>query len=153
MVTHSVKAASKVGRVLFIVKTEKLSTRYIKANRQMNSSIRISHATLTMLATGGRETMKSGLYLKLSVNGIKKNKKLYLPLSDHLYPVWGYDVLSDRLSCSESAVCQDQRWGYYADDPWIWFWCDLNLFSDPSVLHKFISDPQTTERVWVVSHP
>ena len=23
--------------------------------------------------------MKSGLYLKLSVNGIKKNKKLYLP--------------------------------------------------------------------------
>ena len=73
--------------------------------------------------------MKSGLYLKLSVNGIKKNKKLYLPY---------------LITC----ICMVMM--FY---PWIWFWCDLNLFSDPSVLHKFISDPQTTERVWVVSHP
>ena len=96
--------------------------------------------------------MKSGLYLKLSVNGIKKNKKLYLPYLITCICMVMMFYLIDYLAVSPQ-FAQIKGGGYYADDPWIWFRCDRNLFADPSVLHEFISDPQTTERVWVVSHP
>ena len=91
--------------------------------------------------------MKSGLYLKLSVNGIKKNKKLYLPYLITCICMVMMFYLIDYLAVSPQFA------QIKGGDTWIWLRCDRNLFSDPSVLHKFISDPQTTERVWTVSHP
>ena len=88
--------------------------------------------------------MKSGLYLKLSVNGIKKNKKLYLPYLITCICMVMMFYLIDYLAVSPQFA------KIKGGDTMQMI---LGFGSDPSVLHKFISDPQTTERVWVVSHP
>lgn len=96
--------------------------------------------------------MKSGLYLKLSVNGIKKNKKLYLPYlitcicMVMMFYLIDYLAVSPQFAKIKGGDTMQMILGFGSGV--------ISIFcSDPSVLHKFISDPQTTERVWVVSHP
>ena len=92
--------------------------------------------------------MKSGLYLKLSVNGIKKNKKLYLPYlitcicMVMMFYLIDYLAVSPQFAKIKGGDTMQMILGFGS-----------GVIAIFSVLHKFISDPQTTERVWVVSHP
>ena len=94
--------------------------------------------------------MKSGLYLKLSVNGIKKNKKLYLPYLITCICMVMMFYLIDYLAVSPQFA---KIKGGDTMQMILGFGSDRSVRTDLLILHKFISDPQTTERVWVVSHP
>ena len=68
MVTHSVKAASKAGRVLFIRDGEVYHQVY-RGNMSDEQLYQKISDTLTILATGGDRTMKGGFYIRLAKDG------------------------------------------------------------------------------------
>ena len=79
MVTHSVKAASRAGRVLFIKDGQVFHQLYRgKRHRRRQFYQRISD-TLTTLPTGGDRAMKRHCTHVWRWTSIRQNKRLYLP--------------------------------------------------------------------------
>ena len=108
MVTHSVKAASHAGRVLFIKDGEVFHQLYRGNNTNQQLYQKISD-TLTMLATGGDRRMKRGFYLKLAWSGIRKNRRLYTP---YLLTCVGMVMMFYVVSfLSECPVLEEMRGG------------------------------------------
>ena len=78
MVTHSVKAASTAGRVLFIRDGEVYHQLYRGEDSDAAFYEKIA-GTLTVLATGGRPEMKRSFYPRLAIDGMRKNRRMYGP--------------------------------------------------------------------------
>ena len=78
MVTHSVRAASRAGRVLFIKDGEVYHQLY-RGNLTDDQFYQKITDALTVLQAGGRAGMTHKLYPRLAWQGITKNKRLYLP--------------------------------------------------------------------------
>lgn len=78
MVTHSTRAASHAGRVLFI-KDGIVYHQLYRGNLTVDQFYQKIVDTLTLITTGGR-TMRSFLfYPRLAVSGMRRNKILYVP--------------------------------------------------------------------------
>ena len=96
--------------------------------------------------------MKRGLYFRLAATGMSKNKKFYFPYIFTCFCMVMMYYIIQFLRISDDF--RTMRGGEYMQmilgmgTPVI-----ASLFLDFTVLYKFISDPQTAERIWSVSYP
>ena len=95
--------------------------------------------------------MKRGLYFRLAATGMSKNKKFYFPYiftcfcMVMMYYIIQFLRISDDFRTMRGGESMQMILGM--GTPVI-----AVFFLDFTVLYKFISDPQTAERIWSVSY-
>ena len=84
--------------------------------------------------------MKTGFYPKLAFDGIRKNRRMYVPfICTCIGMVMMFYIIS-YLHYSDSVAAMT-RWCYCTDDAQSWYVLPLDFFMYFSVLHQFLFDP------------